>query len=227
MGEIVGAEPVILYGLDSNGVPVPLLLGSDGTLQAASGLALGSTPSTQAIGDAASGGSATTASKNDHKHGMPAFGSPASAAYANADGAAATIARSNHIHAIALTSSTTYITAQVTMSTANTFFDGPSVALVAGTWILYAALSIHTFTTTRQITAKLWDGTTTWAAEQHSIAPGIGTIPLGPVVVVLGAGATVKASATATAGTDSVIRDSPADNNPGDFSSFITAIRIG
>jgi len=33
---------------------------------------LGSTPSTQAFGDAATGGSAITASKNDHKHAMPA-----------------------------------------------------------------------------------------------------------------------------------------------------------
>lgn len=33
--------------------------------------ALGSTPSTQAFDDAATGGSATTASKNDHKHTMP------------------------------------------------------------------------------------------------------------------------------------------------------------
>lgn len=35
-------------------------------------LTLGTTPSTQAFGDAAAGGSATTASKNDHKHAMMA-----------------------------------------------------------------------------------------------------------------------------------------------------------
>jgi hypothetical protein len=34
---------------------------------------LGSTPSTQAFGDAAAGGADTTASKNDHKHAMPAL----------------------------------------------------------------------------------------------------------------------------------------------------------
>lgn len=44
----------------------------DATHSGSAHLALGTTPSTQAFGDAAAGGSATTASKNDHKHAMPA-----------------------------------------------------------------------------------------------------------------------------------------------------------
>lgn len=102
MPDVIGAEPVILYGLDSNGVPVPLKLGTDGTLSidSSSGLQLGSTPSTQAMGDAAAGGSATTASKNDHKHGMPAFGATAAAVGTSTGGAATTPSRSDHAHAV-------------------------------------------------------------------------------------------------------------------------------
>ncbi len=64
-------------------------------------LSLGSTPSTQAFGDLAAGGVATTASKNDHKHAMPANPAPAFATpaivlgSAAAAGAATTVIRSN------------------------------------------------------------------------------------------------------------------------------------
>ena len=46
-------------------------------------LTLATTVSTQAHGDAAVGGSATTASKGDHKHAMPAAGGPTEAAQAD------------------------------------------------------------------------------------------------------------------------------------------------
>jgi hypothetical protein len=69
-------------------------------------LALGSTPSTQAFGDAAAGGSATTASKNDHKHAMPAnpvraqsSTTPAAIGTSGAVGSGTTDARADHVHA--------------------------------------------------------------------------------------------------------------------------------
>lgn len=74
MPDVIGAEPVILYGLDVNGVPVPLKLNADGTLSAASssGPTLGSTPTTQAFGDVAAAGASIKAAPELHLHGMPA-----------------------------------------------------------------------------------------------------------------------------------------------------------
>jgi hypothetical protein len=145
MAGVIGGDAVLLYGLDSNGNPVPLLLGADGTLQGASGVELGSTPSTQAIGDAAAGGSATTASKNDHKHGLPAFGASAAAIGTSAAGAAATPSRSDHVHAIpdqlvasrmiaADSTQATVATSQTTTSTSYTDLAtaGPQVTITSG-----------------------------------------------------------------------------------------------
>jgi hypothetical protein len=57
--------------------------------------------STQAIGDAATNGTGTAPAKDDHKHAMPAFGAvTAQTAFAAAsgNGAAASVARSDHTH---------------------------------------------------------------------------------------------------------------------------------
>jgi hypothetical protein len=57
------------------------------------------TPSTQAIGDAASTGTGPAAAMTDHKHAMPAFGTPVLPTSALAAGAASTVVRSDHTHA--------------------------------------------------------------------------------------------------------------------------------
>lgn len=59
------------------------------------------TPSTQAIGDAASAGTAVTVARGDHKHALPSFGAvTAETSYggSSGNGSAATIARSDHTH---------------------------------------------------------------------------------------------------------------------------------
>src|SRR5205085_1283775 len=69
---------------------------------ASEGVALGTTPSTQAFGDSAAGGSAITASKNDHKHGMPSERAASSTTPAvvgtAAVGTGTTDARADHVH---------------------------------------------------------------------------------------------------------------------------------
>lgn len=59
------------------------------------------TPSTMAVGDAAATGTATNNSREDHKHGAPAFAAPtAQTTYGlgSATGAAATVPHSDHTH---------------------------------------------------------------------------------------------------------------------------------
>ena len=58
-------------------------------------------PSTQAIGDSASDGTAVTVARSDHKHAMPAFGNvTAQTSYGSSsgNGAATSVARSDHTH---------------------------------------------------------------------------------------------------------------------------------
>lgn len=89
-----------------------------------SSLALGTSPSNQAFGDAAAGGSATDAAKTDHKHGMPTgtAGPDANVTIdvAGAAGSANTAARSGHGH-----QTVTDTTAQLAVT--------PDAAATAGT----------------------------------------------------------------------------------------------
>ena len=56
-------------------------------------------PTTSAVADAVSTGSAQKSARRDHRHGREAFASPVAIAAAGADGAAATLVRSDHVHA--------------------------------------------------------------------------------------------------------------------------------
>jgi|SRR5215831_339421 len=69
--------------------------------QSGASLPPASTVTTQAIGDAPVVGTGTNYAREDHKHGMPAFGvitAQTTFGQAKADGAAVTIARSDHVH---------------------------------------------------------------------------------------------------------------------------------
>lgn len=75
----------------------------DATHSGSAHVALGTSPSTQAFGDAAAGGAATDAAKTDHKHAFPALGTtPSTQAFgdAAAGGAATTPSKNDHKHAM-------------------------------------------------------------------------------------------------------------------------------
>jgi hypothetical protein len=58
--------------------------------------------------------------------------------------------------------------ADVTMGTANTFYDGPSLSLVAGSWILVGRIIVTTGAANDTVVSKLWDGTTIVDATQNT-----------------------------------------------------------
>ena len=95
--------------------------------------------STQAIGDSASDGTATTYARADHKHGMPSFGSvtgQTSYGQSSGNGSAATVARSDHTHG----------TPSLTSVTPSTMSNGVPASVGTGT----AAAKedhVHAFTT--------------------------------------------------------------------------------
>lgn len=88
------ATPAIVLGTAAAAGSAATPIRSDSTIIAFDATA----PTTQAVGDSAATGSAAVAARRDHKHGIPAFGSPAAVSTANSDGVATTIARSDHGH---------------------------------------------------------------------------------------------------------------------------------
>lgn len=138
-------QTALVAGMGSDGKARWLLVDSSGNVISSGGVNLGSTPSTQAMGDAASGGSDATASKNDHKHGIPALGTTAAAIGTSAGGSATTPSKSDHVHAIPdqlVTSRMANLDASITTvatsqtTTSLTYVDlatvGPAVTLTTG-----------------------------------------------------------------------------------------------
>lgn len=207
-----GDKDTGLYGVSAN----VLGLGTGGAERArlsSSGLSLdggtnfmtgydATAPVTQAYSDAAAAGSATTAARRDHRHGMPASASgPTSgtgpgastlggSASAGTDGI---YSRDGHAHAITATTSEAFLAADVTMTNANQWYDGPSVSLVAGTWLVMANVAISGVAA-NSAQARLWDGTTDYATGGGDHGVGYpGTIAVA-AIITLGSTTTIKVS---------------------------------
>jgi len=123
---------------------------------------------------------------------------------------------------------TTRLAADVTMSTANTYYDGPSLSLGPGTWLILGTVELYSASaTTPQYTAKLWDGTTTYAVGQFE-APGSASNPiqinLHAIVSPVGT-TTYKVSAAASANS-CLIKAAPLNNSPGNYASGMDAAQI-
>lgn len=123
--------------------------------------------------------------------------------------------------------------ADVSIPTAGTYVDGPSVSLGAGTWLIVGQVTVRCITGTNGNAggyAKLWDGTTVWATgEQMGTQVDVtnNTIPV-HAVVTLGGTTTVKISATVEttgfgAGT---IKAALHANGAGNNASHIRAHRV-
>lgn len=118
------------------------------------------------------------------------------------------------------------LSGDVTLTSANTFYDGPSLSLGAGSWLLIGqVLVLDTTAAGSKITAKLWDGTTNLAsAESESEAAGV-PFPL-PVkwVVTPTTTTTYKISVASTVATNGRIKAAAPDNAAGNTASYLLAI---
>jgi len=96
-----------------------------------------------------------------------------------------------------VTATSDNLSSDVTMTTPGTFYDGPSHTLAAGTWAIFGQVCVQsTDNAAMDVTAKIWDGTTVYAATEES-APAMGAATKGYVSVALMAIVTV-ASGTPT-----------------------------
>jgi hypothetical protein len=126
----------------------------------------------------------------------------------------------------ALTTADATLSGDVTIVTANTFYDGPSASFAAGTWFICWTMLVVPIVGTAQNyfwTVKLWDGTTIYDEGEvttGAYSPAVNqngwlhTIS-GQAVVVLGSTTSLKLSATEGHGPSAskMLRD--VTDNPG------------
>lgn len=107
-----------------------------------------------------------------------------------------------------ITSTSATIAAPVTIVNASTFYDGPSVSCVAGTWLVVWQMGFSILTTTAQSNqwcGRLWDGTTTYSEQETSTTPaanqqGFGFPVSGNALITLGSTTTLKISGACSHG---------------------------
>jgi hypothetical protein len=112
----------------------------------------------------------------------------------------------------------------------NTFVDGPSLSLVAGTWLVVAHVTLNrNATTLANYVARLTNGTTHYASgqgTQPSQNPHAVSIPL-TARIVLGATTTVKIQAATSAGsTTTLIKAATGVNGSGNNATQLTAVKL-
>lgn len=112
----------------------------------------------------------------------------------------------------------------VTMTSANTFYNGPSVSLAAGTWLIIASVQVD-LPGAANVTVKLWNGTTVYASGEMQVGGGYNQqIAIG-YIVTLGTTTTVKIS-VASNGTGCSILAAAPDNGAGNNASSIFAVTV-
>ena len=120
------------------------------------------------------------------------------------------------------------LTGDVAMNAANTFFNGPSLALTEGTWLLVGSIMLSPASTDICV-IKLWDGTTVAASTQLTFTVGkYFTATLSGVAVVGPGGATWRIAAAPQSTTTGAIIATPTVNNTGltNKASTLVAVQI-
>lgn len=121
--------------------------------------------------------------------------------------------------------------ADVQLGANNTFVNGPSMDLPAGTWlVLGQAQYQRTATTSAQVTARLRSGTTT-ISTQNADHPSLAGSTLAFTlfaIVTLAATTTVTLQMATTAGsTSSLLKAVSPNNGGGNTATRLVAIRLG
>jgi len=131
----------------------------------------------------------------------------------------------------ALQSFTNALASDVSLSSINTYFDGPTLtALAAGTYLLVGQILFTRAGNAGFVTAKLWDGTSApiSVAEVHSSGVSTGqdiTLPLSGIVT-LAATTTIKIS-TQAAGAGHVMKAAAQGTGTPSPGSLLNAVKIG
>ena len=129
-----------------------------------------------------------------------------------------------------ITSLAAALSANVSLTTTATWYDGPSVSLVAGTWLVIGRIThVRSATTAETIYARLGDGTNHYASTQfyHASVTGTGVVLPLNAVITLAATTTIKLQATSSAGAStSTMLAATTANGSGNNATNIIAIRL-
>jgi trimeric autotransporter adhesin len=132
-----------------------------------------------------------------------------------------------------LSTASNALTTDVSMSSGSTFYDGGSISLGAGTWLITANATIESSNNSAmKITGKIWDGTTVYGASEGAVgslgggAKGYVNVSINSLVTVSST-TSIKASYASTIASCS-LKAATADNNTGTSgkTTTITAVRI-
>jgi hypothetical protein len=124
-----------------------------------------------------------------------------------------------------LTSATNQLAADVSLSTANTYFDGPSLSLAAGTWLLTASLTLES-TSTLFYQVKLWNGTTVAASIETANAFASGSVGVSLSALVSPGTTTTYKASVACSSTPGLIKAATVANGSGNNASTLVAVKI-
>jgi hypothetical protein len=127
-----------------------------------------------------------------------------------------------------LSNGQTFLATDVTMTSANTWYDGPSLSLAAGTWLIMASATIgRTGTTAGSYNIRISTGTTHYASVQQyhaSVANNWAALSCN-AIVSLGATTTIKLQAAGTVASD-VLKAATPNSASGSNATGLVAVKI-
>ena len=130
--------------------------------------------------------------------------------------------------AVSLTQQSSFLGADVTMTNANQWYDGPSLSLAAGTWLVFASANVgRTSTTAGNYDLRISTGSTHYASVQQyhaSVANNWAALSCNGVAV-LGATTTIKIQVAGTIAGD-VLKAATPNNSSGNNATGIIALRV-
>lgn len=129
------------------------------------------------------------------------------------------------------TNSSANLGADVTINTANTWFDGPSLSLAAGTWLVIGGATMHqvgAFSATME--ARLFDGTSSFGpgtAYNPSTGGAVETSVVCSDIITLGSTTTVKLQVASSSNNALIKATSNQSSTPAVApATWIKAVRI-
>lgn len=126
---------------------------------------------------------------------------------------------------VALSATDAALGSDATMTNANQFYDGASISLAAGTYLLIATITIRT-TAAMDCTAKLWNGTTVIASGEHTIHANTYNDTITLVGVATPSGTETWKISVAGNGTTGTVKAAATNNGAGNNASKIAALRV-
>lgn len=160
-----------------------------------------------------------------------AAGTPVGPGTASAPGTATAYARTDHVHGIS--SASTAITANVTLSVAGTVYSVATLSLGAGTWLVRAHVTLKDGGSSVPAYAAYLDnngGGTWWASAQATLTTSTTTTLALGAVIVLGSTTTVRLAAAGTSASFSAgtaVAQLPTMGQSANVATRMDAVKIG